>query len=168
MPRACLRCNCEESPEAPFVDGLCLECHRQTPQTRPPDSRVYVHLKCKRTTIVSGHDISVLPNPNAWRVTQTICPNCPIASIDYLSNFYWADSGEGLVAYRARVWKLVPLWVRALPYLGGLACVVIGWLVAKYNASAVAEMEAAFWGLGGLVSFWSLRWLLLPDFRKFK
>lgn len=73
------------------------------------ESRPYVHTGCGEGTVVSGGDYSHICNP--FRIcTGTFCCGCQgFVSLD---SVVWADTGEKVSKFRARMRTLTPLPVK--------------------------------------------------------
>lgn len=80
-----------------------------------PNARAYVHRSCGEATTISNgasdQDFTNLSNPFA-PVGATFCSGC--GSHFPLREFAWADTGEGVEAFRAR--HLAELRARAAPF----------------------------------------------------
>jgi hypothetical protein len=97
------------SPEVLSVDEF---------QGRPGLSRVYFHEECGADTRVSGDDYVLLECP--FRpVTATFCCGC--RKLVSLRVVCWADTGEPVSDYRARLAATVPFWRRVRLILFGTA-----------------------------------------------
>jgi hypothetical protein len=93
---------------------MSQQLHRPLPELRPLDessakqaSRVYKHPACGGSTTISGDDFVVLECP--FRpVNSTYCCGCQ--KFVPLEAVFWADSGEKISDYRARLGSMVSFW----------------------------------------------------------
>jgi hypothetical protein len=117
-----------------------------------PTGRVYVHDRCGGFTQVSGGDYTHICDP-FWPCTGTYC--CTCADFAPLHEVRWADTGEPVSDYRARMRAETPgllkAWrfgLGALP--GGALGALLGWLAAVI--SRVPENQGlGFTIVGGIV-----------------
>jgi hypothetical protein len=80
------------------------------PSTAPasqavPDERPYVHQTCATVTVIIGHDFWTICDPFAY-VSGTMCVTCN--QVRPVREFAWADTGENIEAYRARLRAMFP------------------------------------------------------------
>lgn len=65
-----------------------------------PESRNYRHVKCNTETTISGQPFEVMSNPMS-DMERTWCVQCN--SFFPLGEYEWADTGENVTAYYARL-----------------------------------------------------------------
>jgi hypothetical protein len=99
-----------------------------------PEARNYVHETCGGTTVVSGDEYRALCHPFLG-VRETFCATCQ--TYDRLARFGWADTGEPLSDYRARVRRAQPAGVRFR----------LSWGYWLAGLAAAAGAAAAAWAL---------------------
>jgi hypothetical protein len=75
------------------------------PSEAVPDERPYVHQKCGSVTTISGGDFRAICDPFLF-VARTVCVHCNEARP--LGEFAWADTGENIDGYRARIREMFP------------------------------------------------------------
>jgi hypothetical protein len=65
-----------------------------------PESRTYRHVKCQTETTVNGQQFEVMSNPMS-DLERSWCVQCN--SFFPLAEYEWADTGENVTAYYARL-----------------------------------------------------------------
>ena len=122
------------------------------PTSHPTDSqgRVYVHQKCKQSTMISGDDWVGLCNP-FQQTSHTICTHCnngfPI------KEFAWLDTQENVLSYLRRIRRQVPmLWRMWFWWLGpvcGAAIVALALYFIGPHIPMKEQLPAAAWAAIG-------------------
>lgn len=149
-----------------------------------PESRAYVHDRCREVTTVDGGDFRNMAAPVPGML-KTVCAHC--GSAFPVSEFRWEDTGESIADYYERHRRQLPALPRwlgsrrfsiaalAMGFGGGIALGVwcrnalgAGWgiLIGLIAALVGAVMAVVIWSMA---TEWALsRALRVPDVRCLK
>lgn len=107
------------SPHLQFIRSLLMSLSPDAPLEFRDDSetgpytRVYIHDACQQGTAVGDSSFTHVVNP--FRVvTASICAKCDAVS---LKSLRWEDTGETVAAFRSRMWRLTPVYVKLIHFL---------------------------------------------------
>ncbi len=126
-------------------------------EAQVPESRTYRHVKCQTETTVTGQSFEVMSNPMS-DLERTWCTQCD--SFFPLGEYEWADTGENVTAYYARLSTKATSLQRFLVskkcmlILGSLGLVlggIGGGLLFRNNGTAAIILMTLF--CGGLGAF---------------
>src|SRR5436189_197689 len=111
-----------------------------------PEARTYVHSACGGTTTINGYDFLNLCDPR-YPVTRVPCAHC--GQTGPLADFAWADTGEQLSAYRARVRASTPALTRKWQGPLRIALLIAGPILGTVVGLALLSLLSAFLPVSG-------------------